>query len=77
MTTPDTFRIDFTAHHHIVGRFEWHRAALASRIAGWRQRRRYRSDLSRLLRVGTHMLRDIGLTQEQARFEIRKPFWKS
>lgn len=43
----------------------------------WKQRRRYRADLRRLLRVGPYMVRDIGLTPEAAYRELQKPFWKS
>lgn len=47
-----------------------------SRIPGiWRQRRDYRRELRRLLRVGPHMIADIGLTVEEARDEVTKPLW--
>jgi uncharacterized protein YjiS (DUF1127 family) len=42
----------------------------------WRERRRYRADLKRLLKVGPHMIADIGLALETARLESRKPFWR-
>jgi uncharacterized protein YjiS (DUF1127 family) len=57
-------------------RLRQHRVALADTIALWKQRRRYRVDLRRLLRVGPYMLRDIGLTPEEAYREVEKPFWK-
>lgn len=44
--------------------------------AVWRERRAYRSDLKRLLQAGPHLIADIGLTQEAARREAGKPFWK-
>jgi uncharacterized protein YjiS (DUF1127 family) len=57
-------------------RLRKHGTALADTIALWKQRRRYRADLRRLLQVGPYMLRDIGLTPEEGYREIRKPFWK-
>lgn len=50
---------------------------LKAACAAWRKRRGYRRDLQRLLRVGPHMLADIGLTLEEARREIVKPFWRA
>jgi len=38
----------------------------------WLQRHRSRKALANL---SEHMLRDVGLTQEQANAEIIKPFW--
>ena len=43
----------------------------------WRRRRDYRRDVKRLLRVGPHMIEDIGLTLEQASREIVKPYWRA
>ena len=43
----------------------------------WQSRRRYRQDLARLLRVGPHMIADVGLTLEDARHEAAKPFWQA
>ncbi len=40
------------------------------------ERHRYRRDLRRLLRVGTHMINDIGLTRSEALHEAEKPFWQ-
>lgn len=42
-------------------------------LAERRRRRTYRSDLQRLLSVGEHMIRDIGLTLDDALREIEKP----
>ncbi|MEM9371675.1 MAG: DUF1127 domain-containing protein [Pseudomonadota bacterium] len=39
----------------------------------WRHRARTRMELSDL---EPHMLRDIGVTPEQAEHEIAKPFWR-
>jgi len=33
-------------------------------------------DLERLLRVGTYMIEDVGLTLAEAIREIEKPFWQ-
>ena len=49
-----------------AARIRW---ALAER----RRRRIYRTDLQRLLSVGEYMIRDIGLTLDDALREIEKP----
>lgn len=46
-------------------------------VAAWIARRRYRRDLVRQLELGNHLVKDIGLTLEQALNEIRKPFWRA
>jgi len=51
--------------------------ALKENTARWRERRRYRADLERLLRAGDYLVKDIGLTPEDAHREINKPFWKT
>jgi uncharacterized protein YjiS (DUF1127 family) len=51
-------------------------ASLGHDFAEWKVRRRYRRDLKRLLRVGPHMIADIGLTPEAAHQEIEKPIWR-
>ena len=43
----------------------------------WQTRRRFRKDLARLLRVGTYMIEDVGLTLAEANREIEKPFWQA
>jgi uncharacterized protein YjiS (DUF1127 family) len=43
----------------------------------WQARWRYRKDLNRILRVGTYMAEDVGLTLAEARREIEKPFWQA
>jgi len=53
------------------------RIARARRVlAEGRRRWIYRRDLKRLLRVGEYMIEDIGLSLEDARHEIDKPFWQ-
>jgi len=42
----------------------------------WRVRRQYRQELQRLMKVGPHMIADIGLKLEDARIETVKPFWQ-
>jgi len=42
----------------------------------WRERIRYRSELRRLVNVGSHMIRDVGLVWEDAQLEVDKPFWQ-
>ena len=44
--------------------------------AEWRRRHQFRADLKRLLKVGSYMIDDIGLTHEEALRESEKPFWK-
>ena len=44
-------------------------------LGEWQTRRRYRRDLEHLLRVGPHMIEDVGLTVQEARGEIEKQFW--
>lgn len=43
----------------------------------WRDRLSYRSELRRLLKVGPHMIRDVGLAWEDANVEAKKTFWQS
>ena len=49
-------------------------ARLLQAMSRVQQRRRERQSLARL---DTHMLRDIGLDQERAASESRKPFWQA
>ena len=46
-------------------------------VTAWIARHRYRRDLVRQLELGNHLVKDIGLTLEQALNEIRKPFWRA
>lgn len=46
-------------------------------LAEWIRRRQYRADLKRLLKVGPHMINDIGLPLHEAHREIGKPFWRA
>ena len=41
----------------------------------WCDRIRFRLELQRLLSVGRHMVKDIGLSYEEALHEADKPFW--
>ncbi len=43
----------------------------------WRDRRRYRTDLRRLLCLGPHLVVDIGLAEAEAVEEAGKPFWRA
>ena len=43
----------------------------------WFERRRYRGDLRRLLRLGAHLIADIGLEHRRAAEEAGKPFWRA
>lgn len=51
-------------------------AGLRRTLAEWDRRRRFRSDLKRLLAVGPHMIADVGLTLDATRREIAKPLWR-
>lgn len=42
----------------------------------WRERIHHRSELKRLIKVGSHMVRDVGLTWEDAQLEAKKSFWQ-
>jgi uncharacterized protein YjiS (DUF1127 family) len=57
--------------------FVWPITRLRRLLLEWERRRVYRSNLERLLRVGEHMIKDIGLTLDAARHEIDKPFWQA
>jgi uncharacterized protein YjiS (DUF1127 family) len=46
-------------------------------VTAWIARHRYRRDLVRQLELGNHLIKDIGLTLEQALSEIGKPFWRA
>ncbi len=45
-------------------------------LKAWRARRHYRRELGRLLRVGQHMISDIGLTLAEAQVEMDRWFWR-
>ena len=53
-----------------------HIARVRRILAEVKRRWVYRKDLKRLLGVGEYMIRDIGLTLEDACREIDKPFWQ-
>lgn len=42
----------------------------------WRERRQTRQELARLLKVGSHLISDIGLDRARAEAEAEKPFWQ-
>ena len=46
-------------------------------VAKWNRCRRFRRDLKRLLKVGPHMIVDIGLTLDEALDQIETPFGRS
>ncbi len=48
--------------------------AIAEAIATWRQRARERSQLALL---SDRDIRDLGLTAQDAEYEINKPFWRA
>jgi uncharacterized protein YjiS (DUF1127 family) len=52
------------------------REPLSRILSAWRERRQYRQELRRLMKVGPHMIADIGLKLEEARIEMAKPFWQ-
>ncbi len=56
-------------------RIEWRTvfSQAAATLKLWYQRARQRR---RLAQLDEHLLRDIGITPEQARREARKPFWR-
>lgn len=48
-------------------------AGMAGALEGWRQRHEQRRALAML---SDHLLRDVGLTRQDAEEELRKPFWR-
>ena len=46
-------------------------------IGAWIARHRFRRDLSRQIELGNYLVKDIGLTLEEALDEIKKPFWRA
>lgn len=46
-------------------------------LAELQRRRRQRAELRRLLKVGPHVIADVGLDCEAARAEVRKPLWEA
>ena len=47
----------------------------SSTIKLWKQRTHYRSELRRLQHVGTYLVKDVGLSHNDALRESEKPFW--
>lgn len=47
--------------------------ALRALLREWRHRSRSRRELAEL---DEHLLKDVGITRDQARTEIDKPFWR-
>jgi uncharacterized protein YjiS (DUF1127 family) len=45
-------------------------------LGAWRRRHRYRRELDRLMRSGSHLIEDIGLLRKHAEREAAKPFWR-
>lgn len=52
------------------------RRSLGATLSEWRRRRDDRRELRRLLRIGPHMIADVGLTLDAARRDVEKPFWR-
>ena len=52
------------------------REPLSRILSAWRERRQYRQELQRLMKVGPHVIADIGLKLEDARMETAKAFWQ-
>ena len=61
----------------LLGRRLLSRLAEIRSVTGtWRQRRRYRRELQRLMSTGPHLIEDIGLSRTHAEREAAKPFWR-
>ena len=73
--------LDFTNRHQpFLPQYGWRALSLRvatgrNKLIEWGHRLRYRNELKRLLRVGPHMIKDVGLALEEAHREIEKPFW--
>jgi uncharacterized protein YjiS (DUF1127 family) len=50
--------------------------SLLATISLWIERHRQRQALGDLAELNDYLLRDIGLSQEEARREAAKPFWR-
>jgi uncharacterized protein YjiS (DUF1127 family) len=50
--------------------------AIRLSLAEWNRRRRFRKEVKRLLKIGPHMIADIGLTLDEARDRIEAPLWR-
>lgn len=63
---------------HYVRQTSWLTVVLSpwKTVQVWRARIRYRRDLQRLVKVGPHMIDDIGLTISEARQESSKHLWR-
>ena len=48
-----------------------------STLGAWMARHRFRRELSRQVELGNYLVKDIGLTLEEAFAEIKKPFWRA
>ena len=59
-----------TKSSHLIGPF----TAILERLMTWQARAEMRSHLSTL---EDHLLRDVGLTREEAVAEAAKPFWQA
>ena len=51
------------------------RHGLAGLFGLWCERRHYRRELKRLFVVGPYIISDVGLTMDQARSDMDRPFW--
>jgi uncharacterized protein YjiS (DUF1127 family) len=51
-------------------------AAMKKFVERMMARRAFRRDLVRQLEASPHLIRDIGMTMEEALAEIEKPFWR-
>ena len=45
-------------------------------VRRWRERSRQRAALGELAELNDHLLNDIGISQDDARREAAKPFWR-
>ena len=66
--------------HAITTQLKFPLGALRNRLGEvfleWRQRRRYRTELCRLLTMGPELIADLGMTVEEAEMAAGLPFWK-
>lgn len=69
--TPSTLRATILSGLRVVRGVR--EASLLKTVACWRARHRGRVGLSEL---PPHLLRDVGLTPEEAAAEWQKPFWR-
>ena len=66
-----------TLNTHPIARFRWRRlrSELAALLRLWAERSRQRRHLAEIAKWDDYVLKDIGVSRQQALGKARKPFW--